>query len=804
MKNKHLLFKNVKTSFWKKISLVSYRAKTSLILAVSVFMMVATFVNPAGRKIFAADGGDSLVSAIKVQEIVDGVGPFDADDKPGNDSSANNKIVRSFDQIGYTLAYATALKTDKPIESGYLMCSFTLPNNKAEAQWDTGQMAWMKDPKVTTNADGSQTLTGKKLLKNTSSQNAIPGAGTLSAGIKVEGASNGTKILPTFKLWMENNTDSEAKSVKADEITVSAAPKVDVEIKRNYHLDNSGYYNFTSGKYYDEKADGTEYGRMQGYAIGLRLYNNDVSKELKGIEIPTGDITFDIKLKEYVTDENDDTLNQDPNYKPLLWDYKRNNGINIYGQNGREMLLNQNVQGYHDVDNVPNSYNTDQDATNSVFNGGNIDIKEDGTTLHVTVSSYKFNTDAWRFPCYSALNDPNLIKYTDNIGYFSAGYMQVLLHTPEKVTSTKNMYISVEAQNLKAKSATNQETGDVYNDNNKSVHSCALYPEGTMTHGVEFEGSSLWANPDLKVYPGDDMIVDTEVRFNFDNKYAKSANNLMKFDTDGLELLGFSKNSYQDARCEEGTKTILYAAKKDGTGWKDEAERNTTHEQDLLFYKSLDELKADGKICVGALLELRNCKLYTSGWYDCVYNTQWSLKMKKDAKPGTTYGVVSDATIWLNGTAFERYGHNGEELPTDNGYHNSWSSYYKKAEYDSNGELIPGTHSGGWQEGNTVIAVAAKLGIGKSIATTDKDGNIKTSYDVDNNERTAKFNISPLAYGEETDKKEKVKITDTLPASLKYIKDSATFGNEKAEPTVTVNSDGTSTLIWKLSLPIGK
>lgn len=231
------IFKNIKSSFSKKTNHISCRAKSGIIMAVSLLMAVSVFASPFTQTIFAADSGDSLVSAVKVQEISDGVGPFDANDKPGNDSSANNKIVRSFDQIGYTLAYATALKTDKPIDSGYLMCSFTLPCDKTTAQWDTSQMAWMENAKVTTNSDGSQTLTGKKLLKNTSSQNAIPGAGTLSAGVKVEGAANGTKIQPTFKLWMENNTDGEAKSVTADAVTVSAAPRLDVkreERRKNY------------------------------------------------------------------------------------------------------------------------------------------------------------------------------------------------------------------------------------------------------------------------------------------------------------------------------------------------------------------------------------------------------------------------------------------------------------------------------------------------------------------------------------------------------------------------------------------
>lgn len=36
---------------------------------------------------------------------------------------------------------------------------------------------------------------------------------------------------------------------------------------------------------------------MYGYSITLQLYNDNIDKGMKGIEIPTGDITFDIDLK---------------------------------------------------------------------------------------------------------------------------------------------------------------------------------------------------------------------------------------------------------------------------------------------------------------------------------------------------------------------------------------------------------------------------------------------------------------------------------------------------------------------------
>lgn len=808
MKNKHLLFKNVKTSFWKKINLVSYRAKTSLILAVSVFMMVATFVNPAGQKIFAADGGDSLVSAIKVQEIVDGVGPFDADDNPGNDSSANNKIVRSFDQIGYTLAYATALKTDKPIESGYLMCSFTLPNNKAEAQWDTGQMAWMEDPKVTTNADGSQTLTGKKLLKNTSSQNAIPGAGTLSAGIKVEGASNGTKISPTFKLWMGNNSDSEAKSVKADEITVSAAPKVDVSLT-NSGTNVLGYYDLKTGNMSKDKVDGYLHGRMEGIGIGISMKSGDTTKKKKGLEIPTGDISFDLDLKEYVNPNETEKFNQDTNYQPVIWDYSTNCPRIPSGQLGRSLCLFGSYETTSTAINLPYAFNDDGDGwgtDTAIINGrsGRITITGTGNNkYHVVLSGYKFDTDNWIFPTKL----PAETRYfPEDTFYFSANYMQVLMQFPENVTETQNLYLQAKASNIKATTASGQTSADVYEDNNTNVNNYTLYPSGYFRKDIrEVTNASVWWGSDGKQTLGNTFNVKQVIGHSFDDNL-KAIDSLFKFDTKGIEATGtmpLVRKCYgsESGDADLGTTTFLFVAKKDGTGWNSEDEMVKTKDTDLVFYKTLDDLKKAGKTCVGILYEGRNMNAARSSYDDTVQ--LWygdCFKIKNNATPNSTYGMVADTCAWRTNISFERYGHDGEQKPTssDTKYVNADTNYYLKAEY-KNGTLVPGTHVDGFYSGNTIMAVGYKTTISKKITDKNSDGSDKTAYDIDNNERTVNYSIQPRVESEVSTGTTNLYITDNLPKDLTYKSGTAKWGNSTLDPEITSNSDGTKTLKWTLS-----
>ena len=56
------------------------------------------------------NGDLGYISSIDTKEVKTGTGPFDKDDEPGNDSTENNDIVRSFDQITWTYQLNFALK----------------------------------------------------------------------------------------------------------------------------------------------------------------------------------------------------------------------------------------------------------------------------------------------------------------------------------------------------------------------------------------------------------------------------------------------------------------------------------------------------------------------------------------------------------------------------------------------------------------------------------------------------------------------------------------------------------------------
>ncbi|WZU01885.1 hypothetical protein MGH68_01925 [Erysipelothrix sp. D19-032] len=52
-----------------------------------------------------------------------------------------------------------------------------------------------------------------------------------------------------------------------------------------------------TGKMGDEVTPNSKLGRLTGQAITVALYNNKEERSLKGVEIPTGPITFDMTFK---------------------------------------------------------------------------------------------------------------------------------------------------------------------------------------------------------------------------------------------------------------------------------------------------------------------------------------------------------------------------------------------------------------------------------------------------------------------------------------------------------------------------
>ena len=386
-------------------------------------------------------GRNGYISSAQIIERVTGTGPWDDDDEPGNDSSPDNDIVRSFDQVTWTVNLTTALKEGAQQASytgGVVEFTASLPEEYAKTEfapymeWDLDSMGWIEDANL---SEDGITLTGKYSLSET--ETTLPGAQTLVFVLKLYGVGNNSEFAPTFTFNLAGNEENEKQTLIDNTITVSATGKYNIQLHDNTSsLSNKAIVDYGQGEVS---------GRMYGYGFAMQLYNEDESKGLKGVELPEKTISFDIKMQ-LQRSENGSTETEDitQDAMPVLWNYNYNRADDPGKIEGREMYGSSHQKAC----NLPKGINNG-DRSWTTYNSGNISIIQEENILHVTIENYGFDED---FPKYftSATETPNRSPiYTDNIGTFSVAFMQIFVPDTEASTQEgKNYYFHIEDVNL--------------------------------------------------------------------------------------------------------------------------------------------------------------------------------------------------------------------------------------------------------------------------------------------------------------------------------------------------------------------
>src|SRR5690625_5184792 len=89
------------------------------------------------------------ISSSQIIQTKTGTGPFDENDEPGNDSSEDNNIVRSFDQVTWTIENTMVLNNGDSAgyTGGKIYFEAILPDvfNSETAKWDLESMAWIEN-----------------------------------------------------------------------------------------------------------------------------------------------------------------------------------------------------------------------------------------------------------------------------------------------------------------------------------------------------------------------------------------------------------------------------------------------------------------------------------------------------------------------------------------------------------------------------------------------------------------------------------------------------------------------------------
>ena len=765
------------------------------ILFCLVLLMVVVNLN---IKVKAAeqlpDNGAKISSAVILQ-TKSGTGPWDDDNGVGNDTDADNDIIRSFDQITWTIENTFVLNDGVNADSfsgGKIYFEAKLPNvlNKETAMWDLYSMGWIENPTVS--SDGL-TLTG--YYQMSTDNITIPGKQTLIFVAKVLGEKNGTKFTPTFSIWLNGNSNENHVNLTSKEFTVSAAPNFNVRLIRNNNLSKRAVDLNDNGNLVT--------GRVYGYAFLLQLYNKDnPSKGLRGIEYPQGDITFDIDMtlkrsplgSSVQTDITDDAL-------PILWNYKVNGGAEIL--NNRSMSLfsggNQNARWF-----AP--YGTGAtDRLKTTFKSGNIEMIQEGRVLHVTVENYGFDGS---FPRYNNEYVKNTAyHYGENIGTFSVGYFQVIVPDTEASTVNNSNYgFAINDYNFHATSISGQEvnTQVVTSDDVQSL-THVQYAPGSFTQRIYFFYDttntylhSSYNSGDGYAANGQYFRLKSGVGIGSNNDpddYIYSVDRLIKFDGDCFEPVKYDDGSEFKLEAMNNMKFhIWYATKEDGTNWSSQAEMNNGKVQDLVYYENYEDIP-EGHKCIGVYFE--SYEGYLTPLQD---NGLFVVRMivKDTAEIGKVYAATMCSKYYrteLDRTVYSQLVQKGyEEYPAT--AYSAENLNYIKSEYNAEGSVVSGTHNGGYVYGQSLLIVGGIQSI--SQKAIDEDGVEKVNYDISKNQNVVKYQISPRINNAVANPVRitgvTVKLTDTLPEGLTYIPGSSNYG----EPEITNNSDGSTTLVWNI------
>ena len=275
---------------------------------------------------------------------------------------------------------------------------------------------------------------------------------TMQFSIKVGGMHNGATVQPTIEAWFDNSSYQSYRTktnpyddrvvLDANTMRVSAKAAYNLSVGNNSSLRHIGYFDMdtkteiTEQQYNDRVKDPNSnvvYGMMVGYGMSLQLRNQDTSKGLRGIEVPSGDITFDVNMQGGLK-FNGKTVcyaegGQPVAINPLLWAYKPNESGSYtgYDTSNNTAGINMNWSDEDDDDRSTHydskiAMNVDETHSGGTWTALNPDensafTRGDGTEVKQTKLTFKVSGYTMR----------PISKSNDQAYSFSTGYLQVLI-----------------------------------------------------------------------------------------------------------------------------------------------------------------------------------------------------------------------------------------------------------------------------------------------------------------------------------------------------------------------------------------
>ena len=661
------------------------------------------------------DTDSAAVSRLRLADRITGTAPFDKDNERGDDKDETNGIVRSYDTVTYDYEYTlTPDSTMDYYRRTRVGFRFELPYPKDKVTFDAEKMGWVDhtpgyEPKLTTETiDGTvtQVYTCYRLLEPTSQSPTVnPGTGSIGLSVAVKGAPHGYRFHPTVKAWpawdASNPTNTGAHKRAVDtpkDVTVSAKLALNVRMVDYGNVDR-GVFDFSSGA---ANAPNRTEGKVTGLGLGVALVTEmrwpDRTKGLKGLESPSGRITYRLRLSNQYSDDTKTGTKHamERRWQPLLYDYGHiDNEDSKYGRTFAWMGdLRYQAPGVADR----------ADGYDKVARGNTtITTTTGGQGTDVTVSFDGYDTSV--FPTHNNVSSPYDKCSTDymtsdcstmQVGAIHTDVLQFVTPTSRDGRTVAQYYgnvdqtanITMDDMGLTATGVSGDRLATAEDNSNQAAtgddhagSAMTVRTPGTYSTRIRYtcwnnEGSwndagtsCDWTQPDYG-NGSDSLIQGSKLRLQIGHNIIIQSEGdaevmgmgLIKFDPNTIEPVDDTPDSQPTipmyvwtwgARAGKQGNAIpyWYAVKKDGTGWKDYREQRDTKISGLDYYPALNEAKRHGKI-VGMLFEDHNTVDPTGTSFNRTFTPIVALpaRILDTARIGTVTPIVAETAYWTRKT----------------------------------------------------------------------------------------------------------------------------------------------------------
>ena len=587
---------------------------------------------------------------------------------------------------------------------------FELPYPKDKVTFDAEKMGWVDhtpgyEPKLTTETiDGTvtQVYTCYRLLEPTSQSPTVnPGTGSIGLSVAVKGAPHGYRFHPTVKAWpawdasnpTNTGTHKRAEDTPKD-VTVSAKLNLNVRMV-NYGNVDRGVFDFSSGA---ANAPNKDEGKVTGLGSGIALVTEmrwpDRTKGLKGLEAPSGRITYRLRLSNQYSDDTQAGTKHpmERRWQPLLYDYGHIDGDNYskYGRTFADIDLLHHVPGVADR----------ADGYDSVARGNTtITTTTGGQGTDVTVSFDGYDTSV--FPTHNNVSSPYDKCSTDymtsdcstmQVGAIHTDVLQFITPTSRDGRTVAQYYgnvdqtanITMDDMGLTATGVSGDRLATAEDNSNQAAtgddhagSALTVRTPGTYSTRIRYTHwnnstswndagtSGDWTMPD-RVNGSDSLVQGSKLRLqightiiiNSEGDAEVMGMGLVKFDPNSIEPVDDHPDTQPTipmnvwtwgARAAKRGNAIpyWYAVKKDGTNWKDYREQRDTKISGLDYYPTLNEAKTHGTV-VGMLFEDHNTVDPTGTSFNRRFTPIVALpaRILDTARIGTVTPIVAETAYW--------------------------------------------------------------------------------------------------------------------------------------------------------------